>query len=82
MITRALAHLFPMHVKAHHVNWAYCDKPEFTEANPEPEYSEREKKQLVLGEKWNPFGTGEGRGYIAIHSTRVRVSPTILLRKY
>lgn len=70
-----MAHLFPQHVKAHHVNWAYAAKPDFTAENPEPEYSEREKKQLALGERWNPFGTGEGRGYIAIHSTRVSARP-------
>jgi hypothetical protein len=59
-------------VKAHHVNWAWAAKPEFTAENPEPEYSEREKAQLKQGERWYPFGTGEGRGYIAIQSTRVR----------
>ena len=70
-VTRALAHLYPKHVKGHHVNWAWAAKPEFTAENPEPEYSEREKKQLAMGDKWFPFGMGEGRGYIAIHSTRV-----------
>jgi pimeloyl-ACP methyl ester carboxylesterase len=65
-ITRAMAHLYPKHVKAHHVNWAWAAKPEFTESNPEPEYSEREKRHMAQGERWYPYGTGEGRGYIAI----------------
>lgn len=60
LITRALAHLYPQHVKAHHVNWAWAQKPEFTADNPEPEYSEREKQQIKQGERWYPFGTGEG----------------------
>jgi len=60
LITRALAHLYPKHVKAHHVNWAWAAKPEFTAENPEPEYSEREKRQMKQGERWYPFGTGEG----------------------
>lgn len=69
-VTRACAHLFPQHVKAHHVNWAWAAKPEFTADNPEPEYSEREKRQMKQGERWFPYGMGEGRGYIAIQSTR------------
>jgi len=52
LITRALAYLYPKHVKAHHVNWAWAAKPEFTQDNPEPEYSEREKRQLKQGERW------------------------------
>ncbi|EXJ53620.1 uncharacterized protein A1O5_13187 [Cladophialophora psammophila CBS 110553] len=70
LITRALAYLYPKHVRGTHVNWAWAAKPEFTLENPEPEYSEREKRQIKQGERWYPFGTGEGRGYIAIQSTR------------
>jgi pimeloyl-ACP methyl ester carboxylesterase len=85
VITRALASLYPQHVKAHHINWAWAAQPE-SFPNGEPEYSEREKKQLTSAERWNPFGTGDGRGYIAIQSTRpatinfaFRDSPVALL---
>lgn len=59
IITRALAHLYPQHVKAHHINWAWAAMPEDSAngTKPPPEYSEREKKQLALAERWNPFGT-------------------------
>ncbi|EME78691.1 uncharacterized protein MYCFIDRAFT_63545 [Pseudocercospora fijiensis CIRAD86] len=72
LITRALAHLYPTSVKAHHINWAWAAKPEefVNGTKPEPEYSEREKKQMALAERWNPFGMGDGRGYLAIQSTR------------
>ena len=72
LITRAQAHLYPQHVKGHHVNWGWAAKPEeyVNGTKPEPEYSEREKKQMQLGDRWYPFGMGEGRGYIAIQSTR------------
>lgn len=52
------------------MNWAWAAKPDFTAENPEPEYTEREKKQVAQHDRWYPFGTGEGRGYIAIQSTR------------
>ncbi|EME41047.1 hypothetical protein DOTSEDRAFT_136755 [Dothistroma septosporum NZE10] len=69
LITRAMAHLYPQHVKACHVNWAWAAKPEeyANGAKPEPEYSEREKKHLAMAERW---WAGEGRGYLAIQSTR------------
>ena len=72
LTTRALAHMYPQHVKAHHVNWAWAAKPsEYVNGTkPEPEYNEREKKQMAQGDRWYPFGQGEGRGYIAIQSTR------------
>jgi pimeloyl-ACP methyl ester carboxylesterase len=72
VITRAMAHLYPQHIKAHHVNWIWAAKPEeYTNGTKvEPEYSEREKKQLASADRWFPFGAGDGRGYIAIQSTR------------
>lgn len=86
VITRALAHLYPQHVKAHHINWAWAAPPENFPESKHPEYTEREKKQLAAAEKWNPFGMGDGRGYIAIQSTRpgtinyaFRDSPVALL---
>lgn len=62
--------MYPQHVKASHTNWAWALKPEFTADDPEPEYSEREKRHMAQGARWFPYGTGEGRGYIAIQSTR------------
>lgn len=72
LITRACAYLYPQNVKACHINWPWAAKPEeFTNGTkPEPEYSEREKKQMAAGDNWFPFGMGDGRGYIAIQSTR------------
>ena len=50
---------------------AFCGIQEYVNGTkPEPEYSEREKKQMAQGDRWFPFGQGEGRGYIAIQSTR------------
>jgi len=69
-ITRALAYKYPQYVKAHHVNWAFAAKPSFTASNPEPTYSEREKKQMRQHDRWFPYGSGDGRGYIAIQSTK------------
>lgn len=58
LVTRAMAHLYPQHVKAHHINWAWAGQPEeFTNGTKtQPELSEREKKQMAQAEKWNPFG--------------------------
>ncbi|CAK1358557.1 unnamed protein product [Cercospora beticola] len=88
LVTRAMAHLYPQHVKAHHINWAWAGQPEeFTDGTKtQPELSEREKKQMAQAEKWNPFGMGDGRGYVAMQSTRpltinyaFRDSPVALL---
>lgn len=78
IITRALAHLYPQHVKAHHINWAWAAMPEefANGSKPQPEYSEREKKQLALAERWNPFGAVRAhfifqRGEVMLICTRV-----------
>ncbi|KAG0650258.1 Epoxide Hydratase [Hyphodiscus hymeniophilus] len=67
LITRALGKLYPQHVKGSHVNWAFASEPEWTESNPKPEYSEREKSQLARGQDW---WAGDGRGYTAIQSSK------------
>ena len=82
LVTRAQSYLYPESVKGVHVNvsifkyssfilrssqWAFAAEPEWTAENPKPEkYSERETKQLEMGAKWFPFGTGEGRGYVSL----------------
>ncbi|KAK5075417.1 hypothetical protein LTS08_001516 [Lithohypha guttulata] len=71
LICRTLSAKYPQHVKGIHTNWAWASEPKWTDENPKPaSYSERELNQMKQGERWNPFGTGEGRGYIAIQSTR------------
>jgi hypothetical protein len=56
--------------KAHHVNWAFAGRPSFAASNSEPTYSEREKKQMRQHDRRFPYGSGDGRGDIAIHSTK------------
>jgi pimeloyl-ACP methyl ester carboxylesterase len=58
LITRALAHLYPQHVKACHVNWIFASPPTWTKENPEPGYSDREKAALARGQEWR---AGDGR---------------------
>jgi pimeloyl-ACP methyl ester carboxylesterase len=58
-ITRTLAHLYPKHCKACHVNWIFASPPKWTESNPEPEYSDREKAALGRAQEW---WAGDGRG--------------------
>jgi len=67
LITRALAYKYPNHCKATHINWAFAAPPEWTKENPEPEYTVREKMQLARGQDW---WAGDGRGYLAIMSTK------------
>lgn len=52
LVARALGHLYPQHVKGSHVNWAFATPPKWTESNPEPEYSAREKAQLARLQGW------------------------------
>jgi hypothetical protein len=53
------------------VQLAWAAEPEWTAENPKPEkYNEREMRHLEQGARWYPYGQGEGRGYIAIQSTR------------
>lgn len=68
-VTRALGYFYPKHVKGSMVNWAFAAQPTWSESNPEPTYSEREKSQLARGADW---WAGDGRGYFAIQSTKVR----------
>jgi len=58
-ITRTLAQLYPKHCKACHVNLIFASPPKWTESNPEPEYSAREKAALGRGQDWQ---AGDGRG--------------------
>ena len=67
LITRTLAHKYPRHVKACHVNWIFAAAPTWTAEVPEPEYSEREKAALGRAQEW---WAGDGRGYLAIQSTK------------
>ncbi|KAF8851949.1 alpha/beta-hydrolase [Acephala macrosclerotiorum] len=67
LITRALAHLYPQHVKATHTNWCFASPPQWTKDNPEPEYSDREKAALARAQDW---WVGDGRGYLAIQSSK------------
>lgn len=71
LVARTLAYLYPQHCMAHLTNWAWAAKPEEFEngTTPEPEYSEREKRQMELGEQWL---MGDGMGYMAIQGTRPR----------
>lgn len=50
-----------------HTNWIFAASPTFTAENPEPSYTEREKAGLARGADW---WAGEGRGYLAIQSTK------------
>ena len=88
ILARVLASLYPEHVKAHHINWIWAAKPaKYADATePEPAYSEREQKQMALAAQWDPFGYGDGRGYLVQMSTRpatinfaLRDSPVALL---
>jgi len=67
LITRALGLLYPNHVKGSHINWAWANAPQWSESNPEPEYTEREKAQMARGQDW---WAGDGRGYLAIQSSK------------
>lgn len=86
LITRALSILYPTAIKASHVNWAWAAKPADLSPEQEASYTPRELNQLARGADWSPFGMGDGRGYIAIQSTRpgtinyaFRDSPVALL---
>ena len=59
LITRSLAHLYPKHCKAYHVNWIFASPPKWTESNHEPEYSDCEKAALAGAQDW---WAGDGRG--------------------
>jgi len=77
VITRALAHLYPKHVKALHTNWPYAAFPSFT-ASPLIAatslfkhalklYTPREAKDLANAQK---TAKGGDTGYLALLSTK------------
>lgn len=67
IVTRAIAHLYPQSCKACHVNWIFASPPKWSASNPEPSYDARELAALQRGQDW---WAGDGRGYLAIQSTK------------
>src|SRR6266511_2100182 len=61
LVVRNIAKNYPDHCKAHHVNTIFAASPQWTAENPEPEYSEREKRHMLQKQRWDPVGSGEGR---------------------
>jgi hypothetical protein len=66
-VTRALAYLYPQSCKATHTNWIFASPPTSTSPAAQPSFTPRELAALARGQDWF---TGDGRGYLAIQSTK------------
>lgn len=66
-VTRALAYLYPQSCKATHTNWIFASPPAPTSSAAQPSFTPRELAALARGQDWF---AGDGRGYLAIQSTK------------